>query len=178
MQNILHSQNYTYIKLHMMNLRYLLLPLMLVCGNMSYLSVCLSLTLSLCLSLPLSIFPPSLSVSLCLCLFGSVCLSVSLLVCLCLALSVSLSLSLSVCLSLCLSLSRSHSLCLSLALSVYLSLSLSYLNPTEERDIDIERNFFKQHPQLGKFVGYVLVGTLFPPPQSDPDLIKVGRGRL
>ena len=78
------------------------------------------------------------------------------------------------CLSLSLSLSLSL-VCLSLSLSLCLSLSvpLSYLNPFEEKDIDVESSFFKDHQQLGQFINYILVGTVFAPPQNDPDVIKV-----
>ena len=49
----------------------------------------------------------------------------------------------------------------------------SYLNIFEEKDLEIERKFFESHPELGKFENRVIVGALLPPPQEDPDFIKV-----
>ena len=90
-------------------------------------SLCVSVTLSVCLSVSVSL-SVCLSVSLYLCLSVSlcvsVCLSVSISVCLCLCLSVSVCLSVS--LSVPLSVSVSVCLCLCLCLSVCLSLVLVY----------------------------------------------------
>ena len=50
---------------------------------------------------------------------------------------------------------------------------ISYLNIFEEEDLETERQFFKEHPELGQFDNTVIIGTVFPPPQEDTGLIKV-----
>ena len=49
----------------------------------------------------------------------------------------------------------------------------SYLNIFEEKDLAIERDFFKKNPSRGEFCNIVVVGSEVPPPQDDPALIKV-----
>ena len=53
---------------------------------------------------------------------------------------------------------------------------ISYLNIFEEEDLETERQFFKEHPELGQFDNTVIIGTVFPPPQEDTGLIKVRVG--
>jgi hypothetical protein len=51
-------------------------------------------------------------------------------------------------------------------------MDVSYLNIFEEEDLETERQFFKEHPELGQFDNTVIIGTVFPPPQEDTGLIK------
>ena len=53
------------------------------------------------------------------------------------------------------------------------SSSCSYLNIFEGHDLKTEEEFFKANPDVGKFYNKVIIGTVIPPPQHEPSLIKV-----
>ena len=53
------------------------------------------------------------------------------------------------------------------------SSSCSYLNIFEGHDLKTEEEFFKAHSDVGKFYNKVIIGTIIPPPQHEPSLIKV-----
>ena len=52
-------------------------------------------------------------------------------------------------------------------------IDVSYLNIFEGHDLKTEEDFFKAHPDVGKFYNKVIIGTIIPPPQHEPSLIKV-----
>ena len=56
---------------------------------------------------------------------------------------------------------------------MFVFFTCSYLNIFEESDLEIERMFFESNPELGKLENRVIIGSFLPPPQEDPDLIKV-----
>ena len=47
------------------------------------------------------------------------------------------------------------------------------MNIFEEKDLNVEKDFFSSNPSLGKFHNRWIVGTLIPPPENDTTLIEV-----
>ena len=43
----------------------------------------------------------------------------------------------------------------------------------EEKDLAIEREFFRKNPSKGDFLNIVVIGSEVPPPQENTTLIKV-----
>lgn len=51
-------------------------------------------------------------------------------------------------------------------------IDISYLNFFEELDLKMEEDFFRANPKLGMVENWPMFGTIVPPPENDPDLIK------
>lgn len=49
----------------------------------------------------------------------------------------------------------------------------SYLNPFEEKDLLVEKDFFKTYPSKGELHNIVIVGNTFKPPENDTAMVKV-----
>eukprot|EP00035_Acanthoeca_spectabilis_P008415 m.153438 g.153438 ORF g.153438 m.153438 type:complete len:229 (-) comp14349_c0_seq6:245-931(-) len=49
---------------------------------------------------------------------------------------------------------------------------ISFLNPSEQSDENVESKYFKGNPTAGKFINWVVVGDLTAPPVKDKALLK------
>lgn len=54
----------------------------------------------------------------------------------------------------------------------FIFVDVSYLNIFEEKDLKIEKDFFKSNPDRGRFYNKVIVGTVIVPPVDHLDFIK------